>query len=112
MCARSMHEVVTALAYDFTSTTGDELELSFGTVGALQQRLDAGESADVVISAKPAIDTLEKAGQLAAKSRADIATVHIGVAVREGASAPDIATPDAFRQALIHARAIAFSDPA
>jgi molybdate transport system substrate-binding protein len=112
MCARSMHEVVTALGYDFTSTTGHEVELSFGTVGALQQRLDAGETADVVISGKPAIEALEKAGQLAPKSRADIAIVRIGVAVREGAAAPDISTPEAFRKALVDARAIAFSDPA
>jgi molybdate transport system substrate-binding protein len=112
MCARSMHEVVTALAYDFTSSTGHEAELSFGTVGALQQRLDAGESADVVISGQPAIDALEKAGRLAANSRTDVATVRIGVAVREGAPAPDISTPAAFRQALLGARAVAFSDPA
>jgi molybdate transport system substrate-binding protein len=112
MCARSMQEVVTAVAYDFTSTTGNEVELSFGTVGALQQRLDAGETADVVISARPAVEALEKAGRLAPKSRADIATVRIGVAVREGAPAPDISTPEAFRQALVDARAIAFSDAA
>ena len=112
MCARSMHEVVTALAYDFTSATGNEVELSFGTVGALQQRLDAGETADVVISGKPAIDGLEKAERLAPKSRADVATVRIGVAVRAGAPAPDISTPEVFRQALMDARAVAFSDPA
>jgi len=112
MCARSMHEVVTALAYDFTSTTGNEVELSFGTVGALQQRLDAGETADVVISGKPAIEALNKAGWLAPKSRADVATVRIGVAVRAGAPAPDISTPEAFRQALVDAGAVAFSDPA
>jgi molybdate transport system substrate-binding protein len=112
MCARSMHEVVTALGYDFTSTTGNEVELSFGTVGALQQRLDAGETADVVISGKPAIDALDKADRLASRSRADIATVRIGVAVRAGAPAPDISTPEAFRQALVDARAVAFSDAA
>jgi molybdate transport system substrate-binding protein len=112
MCARSMHEVITALAYDFTSATGNEVELSFGTVGALQQRLDAGETADVVISGKPAIDALEQGGRFAPKSRADIATVRIGVAVRAGAPAPDISTPEAFRQALVDARAVAFSDAA
>src|SRR5262245_9578422 len=112
MCARSMNEAVTALAYDFTSATGNEVELSFGTVGALQQRLDAGETADVGISGRPAIAALDKAGRLAPKSRADIATVRIGVAVREGAPAPDISTPEAFRQALVDARAVAFSDAA
>jgi molybdate transport system substrate-binding protein len=112
MCARSMHEVVTALAYDFTSEAGHEVELSFATVGTLQKRLDAGETADVVISGKPAIDALEQGGRFAPKSRADIATVRIGVAVRAGAPAPDISTPEAFRQALVDARAVAFSDAA
>ena len=112
MCARSMHEVVTALAYDFTSETGHEVELSFGTVGALQKRLDAGETADVVISSIPAIEGLQKARVFAAGSRKNIATVDIGVAVRDGPTAPDISTPAAFKQALIAARRIAFSDAA
>src|SRR5262249_19679886 len=101
MCARSMHEVVTALAYDFTSATGNEVELSFGSVGGRQRGLGAGETAEGVISGKPAIDALDKAGRLASKSRAEIATVRIGVAVRDGAPAPDISTPEAFRQALV-----------
>ena len=112
MCARSMHEVVTALAYDFTNATGHEVALSFATVGALQKRLDAGETADVVISSIPAIDRLEKQGALVAGSRRNLATTRIGVAIREGAPAPDISTPAAFKQALIDARGIAFSDAA
>jgi molybdate transport system substrate-binding protein len=112
MCARSMHEVVTALAYDFTNATGHEVELSFATVGALQKRLDAGETADVVISSIPAVERLEKEGGLAAGSRRNLATTRIGVAIREGAPAPDISTPAAFKQTLIDARGIAFSDAA
>jgi len=112
MCARSMHEVVTALAYDFTSAAAHETELSFGTVGALQKRLDAGETADVVISSIAALDGLEQRGTLAAGSRTALATVRIGVAVREGAAAPDISTPEAFRQTLVNANRIAFSDAA
>jgi molybdate transport system substrate-binding protein len=112
MCARSMHEVVGALADDFARATGHETELSFGTVGALQKRLDAHETADVVISSVAAIDALERTGALAAGSRTDIATTRIGVAVREDAPAPDISTPEAFRQALVDARAVAFSDAA
>ena len=112
MCARSMQEAVTALTYGFTSETGHEVELSFGTVGALQQRLDAGETADVLISAMATIERLEKTGAVTAGSKTAIATTRIGVAVREGAPAPDISTPAAFRQALVDARAIAFSDAA
>jgi len=112
MCARSMHEVVTALAYDFTRTTGHEVELSFATVGALQKRLDEGETADVLISASAAMDHLMKAGALVAGSMAAVASTRIGVAIREGAPAPDISTPAAFKNALVEARAIAFSDAA
>jgi len=112
MCARSMHEVVTALAHDFTSQSGHECEPSFGTVGALQKRLDAGETADVVISSVTAIYELERRGALAAGTSTAIATTRIGVAVRDGAAAPDISTPEAFRQTLIDARRVAFSDAA
>jgi len=86
--------------------------LSFGTVGALQKRLDAGETADVVISAIPAIDRLDKAGALVPGSKTALATTRIGVAVRDGTAAPDISTPEAFKQTLVAARAIAFSDAA
>ena len=112
MCARSMHVVVTALARDFASESGHECELSFGTVGALQKRLDTGETADVVISSVTAIYELERRGALAAGSSTAIATTRIGVTIRDGAATPDIATPEAFRQALIDARCVAFSDAA
>jgi molybdate transport system substrate-binding protein len=112
MCARSMHEVVTALAYDFTRETGHEVELSFATVGALQKRLDKGETSDVLISAVPAIDHLMKTGALVSASKTLVATTRIGVAICEGAVVPDISTPDAFKNALVAAKAIAFSDAA
>jgi molybdate transport system substrate-binding protein len=58
------------------------------------------------------MDRLEQAGALLADSRKTLATTRIGVAVRDGAPAPDISTPAAFRQTLIEARSIAFSDAA
>ena len=49
MSARSMHEVVTALAFGFTSETGHQVELSTSAPSARwQKRLDAGETADVL----------------------------------------------------------------
>jgi molybdate transport system substrate-binding protein len=112
MSARSMHEAVTALAFGFTSESGNEVELDFGTVGALQKKLDAGETADVLIIGMPNMDALEKAGALVPGTRRELATARIGVAVREGEAPPDIATPAAFKQALMAARRIAFSDAA
>lgn len=111
MCARSMHKAVEAVSREFTGRTGHELALDFGTVGALQAKIAAGERADVLILSVPAIDALEKAGALAPGLRADVARTFIAVCVRDGAPLPDIATPDTFERTLRNARSIALSDP-
>jgi molybdate transport system substrate-binding protein len=111
-CARSMHKVVERLAADFTRATGHEVDLVFGTVGALQAKLDAGETADVFILGSAGVARLEQAGALVPDTRTDVARTSIGVAVRDGATVPDISTPDSFKAALLAARAIAFSDAA
>ena len=112
MCARSMHDVVDELADAFTRQTGHETELVYGPVGALQKRLDAGETADVLILNSAAIDKLAQSGVIDTKTKTGIATTSVGIAVREGGTAPDMSTADAFRSALVAAKAIALSDPA
>ena len=112
MCARSMHLVIGALGRDFARAGGHELEFDFGTVGALQAKLDAGETADVVILSRAMVGGLELAGGLAAGSRADIAKTFIAVCIRHGAPRPDIATPETFKRTMEAARAVAMSDPA
>ena len=112
MCARSMHLAVGALGRDFAQATGHELEFDFGTVGALQAKLDAGETADVLILSQAMIGKLEAAGRLAAGSRADVARTFIAVCIRQGAPMPEIATPEAFKRTLEAARTVAMSDPA
>jgi molybdate transport system substrate-binding protein len=107
-----MHKVVERLSADFARATGHEPDITFGTVGALQVKLDAGETADVLVLSEPGIAKLEKAGALVAGSRREVARTSIGVAVRAGTAAPDISTPDAFKAALVAARAVAFSDAA
>jgi molybdate transport system substrate-binding protein len=112
MCARSMHLAVGALGKAFAEANGHEVAFDFGTVGALQAKLDAGETADVVILSVPAIDKLENAGALIPGSRKAVAKTYIALCTREGAPRPDFATPEAFRRLLENARAIATSDPA
>jgi molybdate transport system substrate-binding protein len=111
-CARSMHVAVASLARQFQARSDVAADIVFEPMGALQARLAAGESADVLILAAPAIDVLLTSGALLSNSRAAVARAPIGLAVREGAPAPDISTADAFKDALRAARAIALSDPA
>jgi molybdate transport system substrate-binding protein len=112
MCARSMHVAAAALGQAFADVSGHEVVFDFDTVGGLQGKLDAGETADVVILSVPAMGKLDQAGALVAGSRRDVARTFVAVCVREGAARPDLATPDAFRRVLEGARAVATSDPA
>jgi molybdate transport system substrate-binding protein len=105
-----MHVAVTALARQFE--VGVAPDIVFEPMGALQARLAAGETADVLILAAPAIDILARSGAILRDGGAAIARAPIGVAIRDGAPAPDITTPGGFRAALTAARAIALSDPA
>ena len=111
-CARSMHVAVTTLSQQFAGNSGAAPDIVFEPMGALQARIAAGETADVFILATPAIDALAKSGAIESASRAEVARALIGVAIRDGAPEPDIATPGAFKTALIAARTIALSDPA
>jgi molybdate transport system substrate-binding protein len=111
-CARSMHVAVTALARPFAGNAAAAPDIVFEPMGALQARLAAGETADVLILAAPMIDALIASGAVAAGSRTAIARAPIGIAARDGAAAPDVSTADGFVAALKSARAIALSDPA
>jgi molybdate transport system substrate-binding protein len=112
MCARSMHVAVGALGKVFGQGSGHEIAFDFGTVGALQGKLDGGETADVVILSVPGIDKLERAGALLPGSRKNVARTFIALCIREGAPRPDFSTMEAFKRLLENARAIATSDPA
>ena len=112
MCARSMHVAVGELGKAFAQASGHEIAFDFGTVGALQAKLDAGETADVIVLSVSGIDKLEKAGAAVPGSRINVARTFIALCIREGAPKPDFATVESFRRLVEGARAIATSDPA
>src|SRR5213083_168237 len=90
----------------FARSSGNTLVYVSDTTGALQKRLAAGEKADLVIVAAPAMDTLQKENRVVAGSRVDLARALIGVAVRAGAASPDLSTPETFKAALLKARSV------
>ena len=57
------------------------------------------------------MDEIETSGKIMPGSRVELGRLGLGVAVRDGTAAPDLSTPEAFKQALIHAKAIACTDP-
>ena len=111
LSAGAVQSMVTALGAEFERETGAKLNLNFNTVGALRERLKAGEAADLVILSASAIAALEQTGLFVPGSVTDLGRTITGVVVKEGAPLPDISTPEAFKQALLTARTVAYTDP-
>jgi len=96
----------------FTQATGHKAEGTFDTIGVIERKLRAGEKPDVLILTSAAINEMTKAGSLILGSNAEVGRGTSGLAVRAGASVPDISTPDALKRTLIAARSVAYVDPA
>jgi len=65
-----------------------------------------------VILSTAAVAAAEKDGTALPGSRAVVGRAEIGVAVREGATVPDIATADAVKTMLLAAKSVSFTNPA
>ena len=104
-------ETLKLLAPEFEKATKHAVAFTFAVVGAIQQRLEAGEKADVVLLPVPLISALEAAGKIRPGSRSLLARVGIAVVVRAEAPKPDISSPEALRATLLQARAITHADP-
>ncbi len=101
----------------FTAATGDTLDTIRGpsmgkTPQAIPNRLDRGESADVVIMVGYALDDLIKRGMVVPSSRVELADSRIGMVVKSGAPVPDISTVEGLKKALLDAQSVAYSDSA
>jgi molybdate transport system substrate-binding protein len=107
----SVQVAAKALAADFNKAAGHNVTLHVITPSQIPQKL-ASEPFDMLIASVGAMDGHDKAGILRPGSRAGLARVGIGVIVREGATVPDVSTPEGFKRTLIAARSIVHGNPA
>jgi molybdate transport system substrate-binding protein len=91
---------------------GFEIDGTFSAVGAMRDRLLAGEPADLVILSRTLVEELVQSGHVVAASMADVARVATSVAVRERDPRPAIAERAGLAAALEAADEIHFPDPA
>ena len=103
--------LVSALGAQFKVETGCEIAGTFGAVGAMRDRLLAGEPADLLILTSHLIAELTRTGHVVPDSAVDIGVVRTGVAVRVGDPRPPIGDASALRATLLAADAIYFPDP-
>ncbi|HEY6380927.1 MAG TPA: molybdate ABC transporter substrate-binding protein [Pseudolabrys sp.] len=112
LTAGAFRQVVVALVPDFEKQTGTKVIVDNDTAGALQKRIESGEAFDVAVITPAIVDDLTGKGKIAAGTRANLAAVSIGVMVKDGAPKPDVSTVDAFKNALLAAKTVAYIDPA
>ncbi|WP_185633839.1 substrate-binding domain-containing protein [Burkholderia sp. Bp9012] len=110
LSAQAMRSVLAELAPPFERSSGHKLKFEFDSLGVTRRRIDLGESFDVAILTPSHIDELMQQGKVAAGTRCDLARSFIGVVVRAGGPRPDIATVEAFRQTMLDAKSISYSD--
>jgi molybdate transport system substrate-binding protein len=73
----------------------------------IASQLQRGVPADIVILSREGLAELTTAGRIVAGSDRDLGLAALGAAVRAGAPRPEIGTVDAFRRALLAAKAVA-----
>jgi molybdate transport system substrate-binding protein len=111
MSAGAVQAMVTLIGNEWAAANGHTLDLNFATAGSLRERLGGGEATDVAILSESAVAALDKTGLFVPGGVRNLGRTRTGVVIREGAPRPDIATVEAFKQALLDARAISYSDP-
>src|SRR6266436_247274 len=121
--AADLHVMISAGFYHVYSELGPAFERASGhhlvtirgpSMGdspeSIPTRLARGEAADVVILDGGAADELGRRGLVRADSKVELARSMVGMVVRAGAAKPDIATVEAFRNTLLAAKSLAYSD--
>jgi molybdate transport system substrate-binding protein len=103
--------VVRALQPGFEAGGCAQLRATFGAVGAMKEKLLAGEPCDVLILTQALIAELEASGHVASGSAAPLGRVRTGIAVKSGEARPDVSDPGSLRAALLGASGIYFPDP-
>jgi molybdate transport system substrate-binding protein len=100
------------LAPQYERASGNKLKIEYSLISDIKKRMIAGETTDVAILSRPAIDDLQKMDKFAPGSIANVAGTPVSIAAKAGAPKPDISTVDALKRTLLAAKSIVYADPA
>jgi molybdate transport system substrate-binding protein len=103
--------IINDLAAEFEQRTGYRITHLLGHADMpvhFLQRIQADESFDAAFLVPALLDQLATEGKIVPSTRTNFLRVPIGVAVRAGAPRPDISSVEAFKQAVVDAKSIAY----
>src|SRR3954447_23485889 len=107
----AVQPAVEVLLPDFIRDSGIRPVIDWNTAPAFVKRLQAGETADLLILNRAGMDIMQRDGRILAGSEAALASSPAALAVKAGAPHPDISTGEALKRTLLAARSISYTDP-
>ncbi len=111
LSAGAAKSVIADTIPDFERRTGHKIVIDYSPVGPILKRLAEGEQRDIVVLSAETMSEAAAKGWAAPATVTEVGRVGMGVAVKEGAPRPDIATAEAFKKTLLAAKSIAYIDP-
>ena len=106
----SMQEPFREIGAAYTKKTGNTIDMTVDTTGALLNKLKAGP-ADLILVSAPAMAGMLKDNRVMTNTKTDLAKALIGVSVKAGAAMPDISSEDAFKKTILAAKKISYVNP-
>ena len=101
--------VMNELGPRFERTAGHKLVIEYAASPVFLKRIGTGETFDVAILLPETIDGWIKEGKIISDTRINIGRAALGVAVRAGASKPDMSSADALKRTLLAANTVSYS---
>lgn len=95
----------------YESKTGNKVKATFGSGLGTKKQVANGDPFDVPI-VQPPFPEVIASGNVIAASETPLASVSVGVAVKEGSPKPDISTPEAVKKMLLSAKSISYPNAA
>jgi molybdate transport system substrate-binding protein len=112
LSAAAMQSVFKVIGGEFERTSGHRLVIAYGTMGAITERVLAGETADLIIGSTQSMERLTAEGKIDGSSRVTIAKVGIGIVVPTDTAKPTIRSVEELKRALLGAQRIIYAAPA
>jgi molybdate transport system substrate-binding protein len=112
LCADALESSMRELIPEFEKKTGHRVRMTLANAGTNTERVRNGSGSDLAIVLPQQWEALRQEGKIDPAVRVVIGKVGLGVFVKKGAARPDISSVEAFKSALLNARAVAVRDPA
>jgi len=100
---------VSDLAPAYEKLTGHTVTVRFEQAAAMNAMINSGAPADVAALQPEQVDNFIKQGKMVAGTKTNFAQAGVGIAVKTGTPRPDISTVEAFKNAMLNAKSIGYS---